>query len=71
MKEGWEIKKLGDVGTFQRGGNFLKSDFVEDGYPCIHYGQIHMKFGVSTSKHLTCIPESLALSKAKIAHKGD
>lgn len=71
MKEGWEIKKLGDVGTFQRGGNFLKSDFVRDGYPCIHYGQIHMRFGVVTTTHLSCIPESLALSKGKIAHKGD
>lgn len=71
MKEGWEIKKLGELGSFQRGGNFLKSDFVEEGYPCIHYGQIHMRFGVATYKHLTCIPDSIASSKAKIAHKGD
>lgn len=71
MKEGWNIKPLGDVGTFQRGGNFLKSDFVSSGYPCIHYGQIHMKFGAVTSNHLTCIPEALAISKAKIAKKGD
>jgi len=71
IKEGWNIKPLGDVGTFQRGGNFLKNDFVSSGYPCIHYGQIHMKFGAVTTKHLTCIPEVLAMSKAKIAKKGD
>ena len=71
MKQGWEIKKLGEVGTFQRGGGFLKSDFVENGFPCIHYGQIHTRFGVKTYKHLTCINEELAFSKSKIAHNGD
>ena len=71
MKQGWEIKTLGEIGTFQRGGGFLKSDYVEDGFPCIHYGQIHTRFGVKTLSHLTCIPKQLALSKSKIAHKGD
>ena len=71
MKEGWEVKKLGEVGTFQRGGGFLKSDYVEDGYPCIHYGQIHTRFGVKVLSHLSCIPEQVALTKSKIAHKGD
>ena len=71
MRQGWEIKRVGEIGTFQRGGGFLKSDYVEDGFPCIHYGQIHTRFGVKTLSHLTCIPKQLALSKSKIAHKGD
>ena len=71
MKEGWHIDHLGNLGTFQRGGNFLKSDFVETGFPCIHYGQIHMHLGVATYKHSTCIQEQLALTKARIAHTGD
>jgi hypothetical protein len=29
MRKGWEYKKLGEVGTFLRGKNILKSDFVE------------------------------------------
>ena len=69
-KEGWERKKLGEVGTFSRGINFLKSDFVKDGYPCIHYGQIHTKLGHVTYKHLTCIPEE-KVKKEKVASKGD
>lgn len=71
MKKGWITKPLGEVGTFQRGSGFLKSDFVDNGYPCIHYGQIHTVFGVSTEHHIKCIPESLALSKSKIAKPGD
>ena len=70
MKTGWEIKPMGEVGVFQRGGGFLKSDFVENGFPCIHYGQIHMKLGATTYSHLTCIPASVA-AKSKIASTGD
>ena len=71
MRQGWETKLLGEVGTFQRGGGFLKSDYVDEGFPCIHYGQIHTTLGVATSSHLTCIPETLAKSKSKLAQKGD
>lgn len=71
MRNGWTIKPLGEVGIFQRGGGFLKNDFVEDGFPCIHYGQIHTVFGVATEKHLKCIPKTLALNKSKLATTGD
>ena len=70
-EKGWDVKKFGDIGTFQRGGGFLKSDFIENGFPCIHYGQIHTKFGEFIHKHLTSIPEELAKSKSKIAQQGD
>ena len=70
MKEGWEYKKLGEVGTFVRGGNFSKKDFIEDGFPCIHYGQIHMKFGIETFKHISSVPAEMVKSD-RCAHKGD
>ena len=69
-KEGWEENALGDVGTFVRGGNFSKKDFVEDGFPCIHYGQIHTKFGVATYCHLSCVPKSM-VKPERCASKGD
>ena len=70
MKKGWEYKKLGEVGTFSRGINFAKSDFVKDGFPCIHYGQIHTTFGPVTYKHLSCIPQEI-VKKDKLASKGN
>ena len=69
-KEGWEEKKLGEVGTFIRGGNFSKKDFVEDGFPCIHYGQIHTKFGTATYEHLSCVPKEMVKAE-RCASKGD
>ena len=69
-KEGWEEKTLGDIGTFSRGINFSKKDFVENGFPCIHYGQIHTTLGNVTYHHLTCIPQDL-IKEDKLASKGD
>lgn len=69
-KEGWEEKTLGDVGSFSRGINFAKSDFVKDGFPCIHYGQIHTTFGPVTYEHLTCIPNEM-IRQDKLASKGN
>lgn len=68
--KGWEKKKLGEVGTIQRGKGIQKNDFVANGKPCIHYGQIHTSFGISTNKHITEISESL-FNQSIIAKKGD
>lgn len=69
-KEGVEMKKLGEVGFFIRGSGILKSDFTEEGKPCIHYGQIHTKYGLEAIKTFSTISESL-YNKSKKAAKGD
>ncbi len=69
-KGNWEQKSLGEVGSFKRGGGFQKSDYVEQGIPCIHYGQIHTKFGPFIYSHITEISSKLE-SKTKFAAKGD
>ena len=70
MREGWTYKRLGEVGSFLRGKSIQKADFVEKGLPCIHYGQIHTKFGVSVDKHLSEIPSDI-YEKSIIASPGD
>ncbi len=70
MREGWTYKTFGEVGSFLRGKSIQKADFVEKGMPCIHYGQIHTKFGVSVDKHLSEIPLEL-YNKSIIASHGD
>lgn len=41
-------KTLGNIGSFVRGNGLQKADFRDDGFPCIHYGQIHTFYGTST-----------------------
>ena len=69
-KGNWEQKRLGELGSFKRGGGFQKSDYVEHGIPCIHYGQIHTQFGPFIYSHITEISSDLE-SKTKFASKGD
>ena len=69
-EKGWEVRKLGEVGELQRGSGLSKKDLIENGYPCILYGQIHTKYGAFTKKHIACIPQEL-VKTAKIAHFGD
>lgn len=62
--------KLSEIATIIRGGNFQKKDFIEDGFPCIHYGQMYTHFGISADKTLTFISDEVA-AKSKIAEKND
>ena len=69
-KEGVEIKTLGEIGEFVRGNGIQKNDFVDEGYNCIHYGQIHARYGFSATETISKIDESL-YKKCKKAKKGD
>jgi type I restriction enzyme S subunit len=69
-EKGWDVKKIGEIGYDERGAGISKKDFVDDGLPCIHYGQLHTILGPTTYKNKTFIPSNL-LSKYKIAHPGD
>lgn len=68
--KGWEVKKIGEIGSVERGAGISKKDFVDNGLPCIHYGQLHTIFGPTTFRNKTYIPADL-LPKYKIAHPGD
>ena len=68
--DGVEYKSLGEVATISRGGNFQKKDFVEQGKPCIHYGQIYTKYGLFADKTFTFIDEG-CFAKQKKAQKND
>lgn len=62
--------KLGEVGTMTKGVGILKSDFVESGFPCIHYGQVHTFYNTSTSTTKSFISLEYA-KKVRKAKKGD
>ncbi|MBO4907762.1 MAG: restriction endonuclease subunit S, partial [Lachnospiraceae bacterium] len=67
---GVEYKDLGEIATISRGGSLQKKDFCEEGFPCIHYGQIYTKFGLFTDHALSFISIDKA-NKQKKAVNGD
>ena len=44
---------MGSICEFIRGNGLQKKDFVQDGYPVIHYGQIYTMYGFSASETIS------------------
>lgn len=61
---------LGEMGTFIRGGGLQKIDFTTDGFPCIHYGQIHTFYKTYAYETISYTSNELA-AKLKHAKYGD
>ena len=68
--EGVEYKKLKEVATISRGGSFQKKDYVEDGFPCIHYGQIYTLYSLFVNETANYISNEIA-DKQKKAETND
>lgn len=57
----WELTKFRFLFSFGRGLGITKKDLLDEGVPCISYGEIHSKFGfeIIPEKHkLKCVPET-------------
>ena len=62
-----EWKELGEVVEFHRGNGLQKKDFVDEGKPVIHYGQIYTKYKFSTRTTVSFTDDNVfcKLRKAK------
>ena len=61
---------MGDIGELVRGTGIQKSDFIEDGVGCIHYGQIHTHYGTWATETKTFVSAELA-RRSRHAKTGD
>lgn len=68
--DGVEYKPLGEVGTFIRGNGLPKADLEDSGFPAIHYGQIHTRYGVWTTESVSFTADEKA-QKLRHANPGD
>lgn len=66
----WQIVHLKNVGTLERGKGLLKSDFVDSGVPCIHYGQIFTHYGGFTDSTISFVSQETA-KDCSIVRPGD
>lgn len=61
---------MSEIGVMIKGSGIQKADFVDQGLPCIHYGQIHTYYGTFTDKTISFISKEL-FDRSKRAHTGD
>ena len=64
------LTTLGEIGEFTRGNGLQKKDFLDNGNPVIHYGQIYTKYGFYAEKVISYVSDEI-FSKLKKAKKND
>ena len=62
--------KMSEIGTFIRGKRFVRTDIVNDGVPCIHYGDMYTYYGLYATQSKGRLRSELA-SKMRYAQKND
>lgn len=66
------FNKLGEIGEFQRGKRFVKTDMISEGVPCIHYGEMYTHYGIWANKTKSFLSKELVDSKKlRLAKKND
>lgn len=71
----WSLSKLRYAFSFGKGLSITKENLVDEGIPCVNYGELHSKFGfeVDPSRYqLRCVDHSyLKNSPSALLRKGD
>lgn len=70
IPQDWEIKRLGEVGSFSKGGGISKLDLSAEGLPCIRYGEIYTTHDYIIKEFKSFISEDVSKLSKRI-YKGD
>ena len=68
--DGVQTRPIGEFGVLVRGNGIQKSDFVDEGVGCIHYGQIHTHYGTWATETKSFVSAQLA-AKTRQADPGN
>lgn len=66
VPQGWQVKTLGEIGTFLKGKGIAKAEIVESGKPCIRYGQIYSEYNYFVEEFKSFIDETSAKNSEPI-----
>jgi len=66
----WNDCFLADIGIFSKGKGLMKDDIVDDGVPCIRYGEIYTQYNDYTNQLYSHISPEVAKESQRI-RKGD
>ena len=70
IPESWAWVRIRNLGTIIRGNGIKRSEIIEDGFPCVRYGEIYTTYNSSFSTTVSFIAEELH-SKSKHFSYGD
>lgn len=72
IPEHWEVRRLGTIGRFSKGGNISRSELIytDEGVPAILYGDLYTKYDIVAENIINRITKETA-SKSVELKKGD
>lgn len=70
IPEDWKVKRLGDLGTFDKGSGIPKKELSKSGLPCVRYGEIYTTHEYVIKKFVSFIDNTVAVQSKRI-NKGD
>lgn len=72
IPEHWEVRRLGTIGRFSKGGNISRSELIntDEGVPAILYGDLYTKYDIVAENIINRITKKTAAKSVKLK-KGD
>lgn len=72
IPEHWEVRRLGTIGRFSKGGNISRSELIytDEGVPAILYGDIYTKYDIVAESIINRITKETAANSIELK-KGD
>lgn len=70
IPEDWEVKRLGEVGSFSKGSGVPKDKIISEGHPCLTYGDLYTKYDFVIKEIKSFIDEETS-KESKAINAGD
>ena len=58
--EEWEMRRLGNLGTFSKGRGIKRTDLRETGVGCVRYGELYTRYENYVAKPVSKVPQDIA-----------
>lgn len=59
IPESWEWVRVGEIGSLTRGSGIKRTEVVENGYPCIRYGELYTTYRTKFERTVSFVDKEL------------
>ena len=70
IPESWEWVRVGEVGSLTRGSGIKRTEVVENGYPCVRYGELYTTYRTKFDRTVSFVDKEL-FDKCHKIYNGD
>ena len=68
VPESWGWERIRNIGTIIRGNGIKRSEIIEDGFPCVRYGEIYTTYNISFRTTNSFISEEVYGKSKRFSH---